>query len=311
MQKIFVLAAILWQTTILACDICSGFYEIIPNDRKSSIGFNYTTLFRNGYPIVHTKHSGHLNLVGSEVKEIFDTYELRGRYSFTDRIFGEVAIPIRNIYQGVNGNRRFDYWGMGDIQLQVSARPLSKLSPNGWNNRLDLFGGMDVPSGNWLDSNANILIDPVYQMGSGSFDFWGGLSYMVRYKFIGLSLQGMYRHNTRNALDYKFGDMATADAALFGLISAGDVKFMPRAGVFFEWGRKSEVRGLLDEFSGVSILSMQWGLSVSYKQFQVNMFLRNTMLQKTNGPEARQHYVAQIGLVYAFKKREKNEGMTN
>ena len=293
-----------------ACDICSSFFEIIPNDRKSSIGFNYTTLYRNGYPTVHTKHAGHLNLIGSEVKEIFDTYELRGRYAFTDRFFGEMSIPIRNIYQGVNKSARFDYWGLGDIQLQVTYRPISKLNDKGWNNRLDITGGFDLPSGKWLDSTDYILIDPIYQMGSGSFDFWGGLSYVVRYNYIGVSLQGMYRYNTKNPLHYRFGSMATADFAFFGLIKAGDFMLMPRAGLFYEWGEKSEIKGLWDEFSGGSILSLQWGLSVNYKQYQFNAFLRNTAMQISNGPEARQHYVAQFGLVYAFKGKKKTEEST-
>lgn len=300
-----------WSSIVWSCDICSGFFEIVPNDRRSSIGFHYSTLYRNGYPVVHTKHAGHLNLIGSEVKEIFDTYELRGRYAFTERIFGEIAVPIRNIYQGVDGNQRFDFWGLGDIQLQATYRPLSKLSPSGWNNRLDITGGFDIPSGSWLDSSDYILIDPIYQMGSGSFDVWGGLSYMVRYKFIGFSLQGMYRHNTKNVLHYRFGDMATIDASLFALINENNWTFMPRAGVFYEWGQNSEIRGLIDEYSGGAILSLQFGVSVNYKQWQLNAFVRNTLRQISNGPEARQLYVAQVGLIYGFKRKEKTTESTN
>ncbi len=303
MRYFLSLIAIWLSFQATACDICSGFFEIVPNDRKSSIGFFYSTLYRSGAPIVHTKHSGHNNLIGSEVKEIFDTYELRGRYAFADRIFGEINIPVRNIYQGVNEIPRFDLWGLGDVQLQFTYRPLSNLNESGWNNRIDITGGFDLPTGNWLDSNNYILIDPIFQMGSGSFDFWGSLSYMVRYKYIGASLQGTYRYNTKNPLDYRFGSMATGNMALFGLIKTGGVTLMPRAGVFYEWGEKSQIRGMFDEFSGGSILSVEWGLSINYRQFQLNALVRNTAMQITNGAEARQHYVAQLGLIYAFKSK--------
>lgn len=304
MKFFFTACAFMLASASLACDVCSAFYEITPNDRRSSLGFHYTTLYRNGYPQVFTKHSGHLNLLGNEVKEIFDTYELRGRYAFSEKLFGEVAVPIRNIYQGVNKSQRFDQWGLGDVQVQLSYRPLNRLKEDGWNHRLDLIGGVDLASGKWLDSVNQIVLDPIYQMGSGSFDFWGGFSYVLRYKLAGLSLQPMYRLNTRNAHGFKFGNMVTTDLSLFSLIRKGIWTFVPRAGLFYEYGARNEIKDLYDEFSGGSILSLQLGLSVNYKQVQLNAFIRNAMTQRSNGPEVRQLYVLQVGLIYAFKRKE-------
>lgn len=303
-MKLYVTA---WFTMLMhlaiACDVCSAFYEITPNDRKSSLGLHYTTLYRNGYPQVFTKHSGHLNYLGSEVKEIFDTYELRGRYAFSDRIFGEVSIPLRNVYQGVNKSQRFDEWGLGDVQVQFIYRPLSILNEDGWNHRFDLIGGVDLASGKWLDSVNQIILDPIYQMGSGSFDLWGGFSYVTRYKYGGLALQPMYRLNTRNAHGFKFGNMVTTDLSLFSLLRKANWTFVPRVGLFYEWGARNEIKNLFDEFSGGSILSFQLGLSVNYKQIQLNAFIRNALTQRSNGPEVRQLYVMQVGMIYSFSKK--------
>jgi hypothetical protein len=283
-----------------ACDICSSAFEVIPNERKSSFGVYYSTIYRLGYPQVQLKHSGHLNLVGAEVKEIFNVYDVRYRHAFSDRVFGEIILPLRNNYQGLNRSKRFDRWGLGDIQVLGTYRLIQPNPESRVNHRLDLTLGADMPSGSWTDSINQVIIDPVYQFGSGSFDFWLSASYIGRIDKFGYSVNGMYRRNTNNALHFKFGDALVGDVSMFFILDFDAFKIMPRTGVFYEQGFASKYRGLEDLHSGERMISSQHGLSFFYKQFQFNALIRHVLHHKSRGVEVRQKYFGQFALIYNF-----------
>jgi hypothetical protein len=284
----------------LACDVCSSAFEIIPNERKSSFGIYYSTIYRNGYPAIQTKHSGHLNYIGSEVKEIFNVYDLRYRHAFSDRVFGDFILPLRNTYQGLNRSRNFDRWGLGDLQWQLTYRLIQPNIQNPLNHRLDLTLGGDLPTGGWTDSINQIVVDPIYQFGSGSFDFWASVSYIGRFKKWGYSTHATYRRNTTNPLHFKFGDALLGDVSLFFLLDFGAWKIMPRTGLFYEQGFAAQNRNLEDLHSGERMISSQQGFSIFYKKFQFNGILRNVLFHQTRGVEVRQKYFGQFALIYNF-----------
>jgi hypothetical protein len=291
---------LLFTTHTWACDICSSAFEVIPNERKSSFGIYYSTVYRLGFPQVQTKHSGHLNYLGSEVKEIYNIYDIRYRHAFNKRFFGEVIVPLRNTYVGLNGYKRFDRWGLGDIQVLGTYRLIQPNPETKINHRLDITLGGDLPSGSWTDSLNQIVLDPVYQFGSGSFDFWLSTAYVGRFDKFGYSVNAMYRRNTNNALNYKFGDAVVADVNMFFILDIADFKIMPRTGVFYEQGFAAKYRGLEDLHSGERMISLQHGMTFFYKQFQFNALLRNVLFHQTRGVEVRQKYFGQFALIYNF-----------
>lgn len=295
---LFIFAII--STKSLACDICASAFEIIPNERKSSFGIFYSTIYRNGYPAIQTKHAGHLNYIGSEVKEIYNIYDFRYRHAFSDRIFGDAIVPLRNTYQGINRTRNFDRYGLGDMQFQLTYRLIQPDVEQKVNHRLDVTLGGDLPTGSWTDSINQIIVDPVYQFGSGSFDFWGSLSYIGRIGKWGYSAHALYRRNTTNPLHYKFGDAINADLSCFFLLDFGKWKIMPRTGLFYEQGFSAQYRNLKDLHSGERMLSAQHGFSIFYKQFQFNGIIRNVVFHQTQGVDVRQKYFGQFALIYNF-----------
>lgn len=300
MRFLFLIALVLSSRGTWACDICASAFEIIPNERKSSFGFFYSTVFRNGYPGIQTKHSGHLNYIGSEVKEIYNIYDFRYRHAFSERFFGELIVPLRNTYFGINQNKVFDRWGLGDIQLQATYRLINPSDDKKFNHRVDISFGGDLPSGSWTDSLNQIMYDPVYQFGSGSFDCWASLSYVGRFGIWGYSLNGLYRRNTNNPLHFKFGDAINADASFFFILDFKQWKLMPRTGVFFERGDMFRNRNVPDLHSGEQMLSVQHGFSIFYRQFQFNGLIRNVLIHQTNGVDVRQRYFGQFALIYNF-----------
>lgn len=289
-----------FSSQLWACDICSSAFEVVPNERKSSFGIYYSTVYRLGFPQVQTKHSGHLNYMDSEVKEIFNVYDLRYRHAFSERVFGELIVPMRNTYMGLNSYKRFDRWGLGDIQLQATYRLIQPNPETKINHRLDITFGGDLPSGSWTDSMNQIMLDPVYQFGSGSFDFWLSTAYVGRFDKFGYSLNAMYRRNTNNALHFKFGDAFIGDVSLFFILDFGDFKIMPRTGVFYQQGFAAKYRNQEDLHSGERMVSSQYGMSFFYKQFQFNGLIRHVLFHQTRGVEVRQKYFGQFALIYNF-----------
>jgi len=61
-----------FSSQLWACDICSSAFEVVPNERKSSFGIYYSTVYRLGLPASSNLNiTGHLNYMDSEVKESF------------------------------------------------------------------------------------------------------------------------------------------------------------------------------------------------------------------------------------------------
>jgi hypothetical protein len=300
MRFLFFIALVLLGRVNWACDICTNAFEIIPNERRSSFGFFYSTVYRFGYPGVQTKHSGHLNYIGSEVKEIYNIYDLRYRHAFSGRFFGDIIVPLRNTYFGLNKAKLFDRWGLGDIQFQATYRLINPTDDKKFNHRVDITIGGDIPSGSWTDSLNQIMYNPVYQFGSGSFDFWASLSYVGRIGMLGYSLNSLYRRNTRNPLNFKFGDAINAYVSFFFVLNFKQWRLMPRSGVFFERGEMFRNRGVPDLHSGEQMISIQNGFSIFYKRFQLNGLIRNVLNHQTNGVEVRQRYFGQFALIYNF-----------
>jgi len=163
-------------------------------------------------------------------------------------------------------HEHFSLSGLGDISLLGSVVL--------WRDR-------DVLPGTWVEARSflktptgkshervNGVQDPHLQPGTGSWDFGGGLAAAHQLPRASLYASASYRVNTEGSLDYEYGDVALANAAiLVPLLSATGVPWLApfTAGteLNYRWAQRDEFQGQNYKDSGGSILYLTPSLRIA------------------------------------------------
>ncbi|HXV35976.1 MAG TPA: hypothetical protein VEC18_02440, partial [Myxococcota bacterium] len=147
--------------------------------------------------------------------------------------------------------------GVGDLAFNASLVA--------WRNR-------DVLPSSWLEARVMVkaptgessradkgMVDKHLQAGTGSWDTGAGVAGIHRLAWGTAYASVMYRVNTEGSLDYEYGDVLLANAAL--LVPLGHATGMPElarltagAELNFRWAERDRFRGNDYEDSGGSIL---------------------------------------------------------
>jgi hypothetical protein len=166
----------------------------------------------------HDEHAAHDHEAGHEdAKERNRGQRIDAYLSWTpiDRLSLSLDIPFAfNRIVETEGDEETNSTlaGLGDVSLATSIVL--------WRNR-------DVLPTTWLEGRAFVkaptgddeekvdgVRDPHLQVGTGSWDFGGGLAVTHRLSFGSLFGSVLYRENTEGALDYEYGDVWLANAAI-------------------------------------------------------------------------------------------------
>ena len=141
--------------------------------------------------------------------------ELFASWTPLDRVTLTLGVPYawNRIVEDFAGEKtRATLSGIGDMSL-ASSFVL-------WRNR-DILPSTWIEGRLWLkaptgrdDSKVEGVRDPHLQPGTGSWDFGAGLAVVHRFDWGSLYGSAFYRENTEGSLDYTYGDVILANAAL-------------------------------------------------------------------------------------------------
>jgi len=199
-----------------ACDICSAYSRIRPNDYDHTIGIHYTLRGLEGELPSGLKHLGHLNGLYSTdlLEESFYTLELRGRYRFSNRLALLGIMPFKTNIRTQNGQIREVGSGIGDPSSFLEYRPFLPKSDRSVKFMTNLRAGVKFPLGNTQKMYKEEYLDYDFQLGSGSYDFLFGSESYVGLEHLGLAVSQLYKLNTPNLSEFEFGDSYNAMAML-------------------------------------------------------------------------------------------------
>lgn len=279
-----------------ACDVCGVYSAIEPNSFNSRIGIRYRSAFYKGVPIMGLKHTGFKDL---EVKEIFDYYEVFGRYYHQkSRIAVQGVLPVVNRYRSINGITESDNWGIGDAKLQVVYRAVNSEVTAKVIHRLDVGLGLKMPLGSTNKRTNGMLSDIDMQLGSGSWDVFASLQYVMKIKSWAMSVDANYQFNNNGRTGYHYGDMVSSNLKAFYLWKKKDWTISPVLGVGVDMIMEDRENGQLYYDSGALVFSGNVGLNVYWKQLQFNGSFGAPMVQYFKGLESPLQYRFSVGLVY-------------
>jgi hypothetical protein len=240
-----VLVILLFGGSVWACDVCSIYLSINPNDYKNSIGLHYRMRAMQGTigaPVksLPTKHLGHLNSYEGEqtVNEVYQLMELRGQYFFTERFHLVLTIPVSNNYRSVGDFTNTDVYGFGDPVLLAKYQLFNTRKREEMprvTHRIIGGAGVKAPFGSTTKSFNGSNADIDMQPGTGSIDFFALAEYVMFIKQRwGISANAIYKMNTANRNQFQYGNVLASNLNFFASLKMKRLMFQPALGGYME-----------------------------------------------------------------------------
>jgi hypothetical protein len=283
MQRITILMVLglLLSVNAMACDACgcgisSTYWGLIPNNSAGFVGVWYQ----------HQHFQTDLTYLQEDGQtfysyEDFNTFDWRARYSIGEGIFLSAMVPYV-YHQRQYGDQSTTISGLGDVTLLGTFTVLNTTDSllSNVRHRLTLGGGVKLPTGKFRIADNQEVVNPNFQAGTGSLDFLLQASYTARLNNFGMQIDGIYKINTTNPDEYKFGNQLTGSANFFYLQALGAFEIMPTAGVTYEQAEKDVERGFFQRTSGGQIFSAQAGLELYWDRFNIGANYIHPLQQK-------------------------------
>lgn len=273
-----IIVLVLFFATIIpagrACEICGcssggNMLGILPQYRTNFIGLRYT--FRQ----YHTTHPPSIipGQSGQVSEQYYHTLELWGRFYPTKRLQLFAFVPVQfNRETAADGTTGINT--IGDISVMANYIFYQTADSSHTIARHLFQGGVGVkmPTGRYdLKNSSHEIIEPTLQPGTGSWDFTFNLMHTVRWGKWGLNSEFMYKLNTFNPGNYKFGDKITAGSKAFYMKSWKKITLLPGAGVLYEHTMSNTDSGSRVEYTGGNVVSANVSVDLYFKRFVVGV----------------------------------------
>lgn len=284
MKKVFFISlALLAAHGTMGCDVCGcslggSYFGILPQFNKNFVGLRWSQARFHAYM---NHQSDYLKPETSN--DTYQKLELWGRYYLNKRIQLFAFIPysfnsMKGTEQVVSSHGLGDITLIGNYLLLNTGEDKTKKFKHTW-----MAGaGVKLPTGDSNLEDKGVLVNPNFQLGTGSLDFLLSTVYTLRYQKAGLSVESGYKINTRNRNDYVFGNQFHASSQIFYWQNAGLFAFLPNAGVYFERAAKHRDGTILQANTGGSSVQLMAGLETYVKGFTVGFTYKHPVNQHYN-----------------------------
>ena len=301
---LILLAFVLAITHSEACDVCgcslgSNYFGILPQFDKHFVGIRWH----------YSAFSARMNHESSYLDDEYsnDSYyqlEMWGRFYLTPRIQLFASLPYSiNYMQG--SHQQVTASGLGDISLIANYTLINTGEDvgNPWRHSLLLGGGVKLPTGHYQQQDQGKLVNPNFQLGTGSIDVVLNLLYTVRYQNKGLNLGTTRQLNTVNPVAYRFGNQWNASAQVFYWQQMKAWSLLPHVGAYYETATMHTDHGIRQVNTGGRALFAQVGLDTYYRNMALGFTYKSPLRQQMNSDaiadiDARERWMA--SLVYNF-----------
>lgn len=290
---------LLVSTNLLACDVCNMYMSINPNDYKNTIslvhryrqaGGTITGFSNSGNPFI--KHDLTNIPVDTDVREVFKSYELWGRFFLGKKWQLNASVSFADNYYYQNNEINQNVAGVGDMILLANYQVLSTISSTDsikFRNRLLIGGGVKLPTGafnkTYVDGYEtkiaegrgatfiqvpNVILDPHIQPGTGSTDLLLNAEYMMRLKNSGVSFINTYRISTTNKNSFRYANRYNAMANIFHIFKLKKLAVMPHIGAYGEMADNDRDNGEIYLSSGGKSFFTTYGLDMYFEKISVS-----------------------------------------
>jgi len=310
MKRLFIACLMLNASWVFACDMCSIYLTINPTDYKHSLQLNYR--YRSASALIKQGFLNQQLHVGSGyfpedtyAEEYFHTIDAWGTFFLSERLQLMVNLPYQFAESYYNDTIVQEASGIGDISglLLYQVHNTKADSPTKFRQRLNVGGGLKLPTGKYKMEMDDEPIQQEFQPGTGSIDLILNAQYLMRYRSAGLSANVLYKVNGENNQQYAFANGANLDLRLFYQLKIKEsLMVMPEVGVFYEEAERDIEREVPVYGTGGSATFGTFGLRTFYRDFSLVMSYFTPWSESLNDFQLANKERVVVGLVYTFSK---------
>ncbi len=314
-----------------ACDFCNCYLGINPHYKKNAVGLRATSSKYEGSHMNQTELENN-DLTASDFKELRANFEIIARYypiqKLQVQLFAPYVVNIEsmsdNAFSALSGsstssnrishadhatattssvtNKSNTVQGIGDpiVMAQFQIFNLNATDSNSIQHRLFAGGGIKIPLGRSLLLNADEPLEKSHQPGTGSWDMLPAVSYLAKYKKLGVNANITYLISGKDRYKFRQSDRINANLNLYREFGKKDFKYFPSLGLYFEQAGKTKYGALLLDKTGGSLILGHLGIDFYYRKFSVNMAAHLPAMQQLNGSQPNLTYRLIAGISYAL-----------
>lgn len=265
---------------LLACDACGStmagiYFGLFDTDQRALFGVRYQ--------YASFSASADYNSDFFERETATDTYqrmELFGRFTISKRLQAQVLLPYM-VNQKDGSHLQQTTTGLADAIALLNYSLLNSGS-GGIKHSLQVGGGVKLPTGDFQQLDEGQLINPNFQLGSGSTDFLLTTNYTYKNQNWGLNVESAAKLNTANKLDYRFGNQYNTSLYAFRTFITAPVTFVPYAGLFNEWAGGHTADGINQENTGGFASFGTAGVQLQGSKYQLILQYQLPLAQEFN-----------------------------
>lgn len=323
MQKaIMMLCCMAISFSAISCDICGNFMGITPYNNRNSISFLHRYRVFNGYrnyqqqshffptsayKVMHGTNPLDSVVIKNYSKQDFESFkifELRLKYFVLSKLELNVFVPFTNNKSKINDVYN-THVGLGDISFNAGYHIIKPKLDKRMAHKLLAGLGIKLPTGNFYvhDKNSNRMPFEM-QAGSGTYDGFCYLNYVVTSKKIGASVNLTYKMNGTNIYKEHLANSTTDFASVFYKITYKSFILFPSVQANYEFTKGLSVNKQLIKASGINTLLLGPGFDVYYKSFSLNTSWQFTVCEQIADGELKSAGRINVGINYNFSNKK-------
>jgi hypothetical protein len=290
----------------IACDACGcslgGFYfGLIPQTNQHFVGARY------GYSRFYAEMNH-----GTGMENSFDTYQrwdFMGRFAISNKWQVNVVLPY--VYNTMKGSHESETMnGISDPLAILNYKALDQKMTGSITHSLWLGEGLKFPLASYDHSSFDNMINPNFQLGSGSLDYLFNANYVISRRQIGVNLESVFKLNTSNSEGYRFGNQWNGLVSLFYNKNIKQVSLLPYVGTYLEISQMHTAEGIYQFNTDGKAAFAQLGTQAQFKKLLLNVNYQIPFSQHFNS-DAHVQITAKnrlnLTLLYFIQKKSKSE----
>lgn len=317
------LAALLllaFQTS--ACDICGSYMGQTPYQNKHSISFLHRYRVFNGYrdyqtqslffpPSAYKTTHGGLNhdsllsvpkTYSSKDYESYKIFELRFKYFIHKRMELNLFLPFIN-NKSKTDNVYISHSGISDISINSGFHLILPKEEKNIKHKLLLGIGVKLATGNCNAMRNGVRLPFEMQAGSGSYDGFVYINYMLVLNQFGINTNLYYKINNNNRFNERLGNSHNDFASLFYKLSFKSFKCYPSIQANYEYTKGLYIDHAFQKYTGTNSLLIGPGIDIYFKAISINFCWQYTVADHIEPGELKSTGRINFGINYSFNRK--------
>ena len=270
-RSFWAVVLLLFSSPLFACDACGcsmspSYAALMPSLGGHFVGFWWQ------HQRYQTFGDPEFESFAPPQDEYFNMLEIRARWEIHPRLQATVMLPYAyHLRQDADGPRTVS--GIADVAGLLSYTLFDNSDSLHLRLRHRVVAGIGgkAPTGAFQQPAANEVVNPNFQVGTGSWDAFFNVNYTVRSGRTGLLLDGTYRINGEGGNGYQFGNRFSGLLSLFRVEQIRGASIMPNLGLYYEQADWDVENGYFRTHTGGSAWLANAGAEVFWQRYNLGV----------------------------------------